>query len=51
MRFRAMLAALSTILLIGTATRVLANDGDVFRARAVNTRTGETCGGGAGWTA
>jgi len=24
---------------------------DVFRARAVNLRTGETCGGGATWTA
>jgi hypothetical protein len=24
---------------------------DVFRGRAVNTRTGETCGGGAVWTA
>jgi hypothetical protein len=24
---------------------------DVFRARAVNVRTGETCGGGAVWTA
>jgi hypothetical protein len=38
MRFPAMLAALSTILLIGTATPVLAKDGDVVRRGACSGR-------------